>query len=128
MRDSLSCQGLGTLVAVRRVSAAEAAATWWQLPRGAWVELDRFDDGRGRRLVLARHDGVPARPWHRLSQREKSVVAAVAAGRSNRQIAALLGVSVSTVAGHLRSARKKLGDPRRVDLVREWGSGSVGEE
>lgn len=116
------------MVSVRRATAAEAAATWWQLLQGAWIELDRFDDGRGRRLVLARHDGIAVRPWHRLSQREKSVVAAVAAGRSNRQIAALLGVSVSTVAGHLRSARKKLGDPRRVDLVREWGSGSVGEE
>jgi DNA-binding CsgD family transcriptional regulator len=116
-----------TEVAVRRASPAEAAAIWQQLLRGDWGEVDRIDDGCGRRLVLARFSRSRPRPWHLLSRREKSVVAAVAAGRSNRQIAELLGISVSTVAGHLRTARKKLGDPSRLDLVREWGS-SCGSE
>lgn len=121
MHETHSC-ARGVSAAVRRASPAEAAAVWRQLLQGEWVEVDRIDDGCGRRLVLARFDGTRPRPWHLLSRREKTVVAAVAAGRSNRQIAELLGISVSTVAGHLRTARKKLGDPCRVDLVREWGS------
>lgn len=106
---------------IRRASAQEAIAVWRELTRGEWRIIDCLDDAHGRRVVLALFlgDRVP-RPWHRLSARERSVVAAVAAGLSNGQIAAALAVSVSTVAGHLRTAREKLGGLRRIDLVREW--------
>lgn len=96
--------------------------TWRQLSQGQWVVLDCIDDGHGRRFILARFQRSGERPWHRLSARERMVVAAVAAGRSNREIAETLGISVSSVAGYLRAARRKLGGPRRVDLVREWSS------
>jgi DNA-binding CsgD family transcriptional regulator len=99
-------------------------AVWQQLSRGEWVILDCLDAVSGLRLVLLRLKSRAAtRPWHRLSERENAVVSAIAAGRSNREIASALGVSVSTVAGHLRSARRKLGGARRLDVVLEWREG-----
>lgn len=110
-------------ISVTQASEREAAVIWLQLSRGDWSIVDRFDDGQGRRYVFALYRG-PAlpRPWHRLTARERSIVAEVARGRSNRQVAARLGVSASTVAGHLRAACRKLGGARRVDLVREWNA------
>lgn len=128
MREALSTRGTSVprrSAEIHRVTPIEAAASWRQLLRGDWVMLDRVDDGHGRRFVLARFAGYEDKAWHRLSEREKSVVAAIAHGRSNREIAGALGISVSTVAGHLRTARRKLGGARRLDLVRLWGS-SVG--
>lgn len=124
MHETHKC-ACGTTVSVRRASHLEAAAVWAELRAGAWRELDRIDDGLGRRVMLALFAGAKPRPWHLLSRREKRVVAEVAAGLSNREIAERLGVSISTVAGHLRTARKKLGNPRRLDLVREWRSGGL---
>jgi len=110
-------------IAVRRASASEAVTLWQQLLDGEWVIMKLFDDSSGRRLVFARRAGeVSARAWHSLSPRERSVVAAVAGGRSNREIADTLGISISTVGGYLRSACTKLGGARRLDIVREWGA------
>lgn len=117
----------GSLATVRRASDSEAIAVWRDLCRGGWVVLDHIDDGHGRRFVLARPTARHERPWHRLSIREKAILDFVAAGHSNRYIARSLGISVSTVASHLRSARSKLGGPRRLDLVREWGEARKGE-
>jgi len=82
--------------------------------------VDHIDDGHGRRFVLARPTVRCERPWHRLSAREKAILDLVAEGQSNRDIARSLSLSVSTVASYLRTARRKLGGPRRLDLVREW--------
>ncbi len=107
-------------VAMRRVAGEEAEGLWRQLSQGTWSVIDQFDES-GRRLVLAvRVGSLPARPWHRLSARERGIISAVAAGKSNRMIAESLGIAVSTVAGHLRAARRKLDGVRRIDLVREW--------
>jgi DNA-binding CsgD family transcriptional regulator len=112
---------------ISRVLPAEAIAVWRALLCGRWSVVDRFDDSHGRRFVLAHFvGGGTPRPWHRLSPRERTIVAAVAGGHSNAQIASQLSISVSTVAGHLRSARRKLGGARRVDLVREWKHGGLG--
>lgn len=126
MRDSGSSSGNHPPCSIRRLSEQEALLTWNQLARGDWAVLDRIDDGNGRRFVLARRGAASKRPWHRLSEREMTVVAAVAAGRTNREIAGTLGVSTSTVASHLRSAKKKLGGVRRLELVREWGPTRLG--
>jgi DNA-binding CsgD family transcriptional regulator len=109
-------------VAVRRLAGHEAVGLWRQLFQGSWSIVERFDE-QGRSMVLAMHVGTPrSRPWDRLSARERAIVSAVAAGKSNREIAEGFGVSVSTVAGHLRAARSKLGGVRRIDLVREWNA------
>lgn len=52
-----------------------------------------------------------------LSVRERDVASAVAAGLSNKEIAASLGISVRTVENHLRSIFAKLGVGTRTRLV-----------
>jgi DNA-binding NarL/FixJ family response regulator len=54
-----------------------------------------------------------------LTEREYDVLRLVAAGRSNRDTAAALGVSEHTVRAHLRSVSRKLGVQNRVQAVAE---------
>jgi DNA-binding CsgD family transcriptional regulator len=54
----------------------------------------------------------------RLSARERELVALVAQGRTNAQIAAQLYISVRTVGSHLDRIRDKTGCRRRADLTR----------
>lgn len=54
----------------------------------------------------------------RLSVREEEVLRAVAWGRSNKEIATALGLSVKTVESYRASAAAKLGLRTRVDIVR----------
>lgn len=69
-----------------------------------------------------------------LTPREREIVAMAAAGRTNREIAGRLGVSVRTVEGHLYRASAKLGVPGRTGLTRLWpgesgpGDSGPGEE
>lgn len=51
-----------------------------------------------------------------LTPREREVVMAVAAGKSNKRVASELGVSISTVKQHLHKAFAKLGVTNRVQL------------
>jgi DNA-binding CsgD family transcriptional regulator len=53
-----------------------------------------------------------------LSARERELVALVAQGRTNAQIAAQLYISVRTVTSHLDRIRDKTGCHRRADLTR----------
>jgi DNA-binding CsgD family transcriptional regulator len=110
--------------AMRRASPNEAACVWRELSEGRWLVLDRGDTSKGHHLVLLQRTAAPGpRPWHLLSARELAVVRLAASGCTNPQIARQLGVSVSTVAGHLRSARKKLGWPSRLHVIKEWIAG-----
>lgn len=52
-----------------------------------------------------------------LSQREREVLAAVADGRRNKEIAARLGISERTVKAHLVSVFNKLGVDSRAGAV-----------
>jgi len=52
-----------------------------------------------------------------LTAREREVVTLVAAGMSNRNIAARLSVSVRTVEGHLYNAMNKTGTANRDELA-----------
>jgi len=61
----------------------------------------------------------PAAPGSaRLSARERELVALVAQGRTNAQIAVQLYISVRTVISHLDRIRDKTGCRRRADLTR----------
>ncbi len=64
---------------------------------------------------------MPDAPFPRdlapLSRRERDVALQVYAGRDNREIAAALGISAKTVAGHLNSAIAKLGVRSRAQLA-----------
>ena len=67
------------------------------------------EDGRGREM----HRLLTA-----LSQREREVLALVAAGRTDDQVGAELFISVKTVHSHLDRIRDKTGVRRRAELTR----------
>jgi DNA-binding NarL/FixJ family response regulator len=69
-----------------------------------------------RRLVS--RDAVPSDdPFSKLSQREIQVLRLIAMGKSNREIAALLGVSANTVAVHRTNLMSTLGVHKAAELV-----------
>ncbi|MET8833854.1 response regulator transcription factor [Micromonospora sp. NPDC004540] len=73
-------------------------------------------------LRLLKHvtaTGGPARgrPTPHLSEREIEVVRAIARGRTNREIAADLFISLSTVKSHLSGIQTKLGLRNRVEVA-----------
>jgi DNA-binding NarL/FixJ family response regulator len=57
----------------------------------------------------------PARPGQ-LTAREREVLACLARGYENRDIADALGISIRTVNRHLENIRAKVGQHRRADL------------
>ncbi|BCJ38691.1 DNA-binding response regulator [Actinocatenispora thailandica] len=68
-----------------------------------------------RRLApVARPAGRPGRP---LSDRELEVVRAIARGRTNREVAAELFISLSTVKSHVAGIQAKLGLRNRVEIA-----------
>lgn len=56
-------------------------------------------------------------PLH-LTDREREILVRVASGDTDREIAALLGISEHTVHSHLDRLRDKIGARRRADLTR----------
>jgi NarL family two-component system response regulator LiaR len=85
--------------AVDQVVAAVRAAA-----RGGSI----FDPGTAALLVRQVRGGGEARPLDVLSARERDVLAELARGRSNRQIARALGVGEETVKSHVSSILAKL--------------------
>ncbi|MDY7103857.1 MAG: response regulator transcription factor [Actinomycetota bacterium] len=59
----------------------------------------------------------PAQPIDALTDREEEVLAAVARGRTNNEIAEELHVSLSTVKSHVASLLMKLGARNRVEIA-----------
>ena len=58
-----------------------------------------------------------------LSAREAEVMALITQGRSNREIAELLHLSVNTIKGVIRTAYRKVGVKNRIEAVL-WGTGN----
>ena len=95
----------------------------------AFGQVARFQAGRvdGRRLVaqlerehIALAGKVQPRETaanHGLSAREREVLALLAEGRSNREIAAALSVSLPTVKSHLVRIYAKLGASNRNEAL-----------
>jgi DNA-binding CsgD family transcriptional regulator len=69
-------------------------------------------------LLAADGQQPPPPRLGRLSPREQELVALVARGRTDAQIAAQLYISVSTVRTHLDRIRDKTACRRRADLTR----------
>ena len=57
-------------------------------------------------------------PYERLTDREKQVLKLVAEGRSNKDVAELLGISVKTAMSHREHVMAKLDAHSRTDLIR----------
>lgn len=65
----------------------------------------------------SRPSAPPAQPSEPLTAREEQVLARVAAGRTNAEIADELFISLSTAKTHLASLMSKLGARNRVELA-----------
>jgi DNA-binding NarL/FixJ family response regulator len=62
--------------------------------------------------------GQAADPYDSLTDREKQVLKLVAEGRSNKEVADVLGISVKTAMSHREHVMEKLGVHNRTELVR----------
>ena len=60
---------------------------------------------------------APQEPYERLTLREKEVLQLIAEGKSNKEIAVLLNISVNTVAVHRARIMETLGFHRAAELV-----------
>ena len=80
------------------------------------------------RLLQSMRDRAPARtPARPLSERELEVVRAIARGRTNREVAAELFISLSTVKSHVSGVQTKLGLRNRVEVAAwAWENRVVG--
>jgi DNA-binding NarL/FixJ family response regulator len=65
----------------------------------------------------AGRDEPPAQPVEPLTDREEEVLASLAGGRTNVEIAQELHISLSTVKTHLASLMRKLGARNRVEIA-----------
>lgn len=78
------------------------------------VLLD-LDLGGGVRCILMRAETRAAR--NQLTRRERDIARCVALGRSNKEIASELAISIWTVAGYLRRIFAKLDVNSRAEMV-----------
>jgi DNA-binding NarL/FixJ family response regulator len=74
-----------------------------------WVE-DRMEGAR-------RSYSEPGTPFHPLSDREMEVLGCVVRGLSNKEIAAMLGISHQTVKNHVTAILRKFGVEDRTQAV-----------
>jgi DNA-binding NarL/FixJ family response regulator len=61
---------------------------------------------------------VPADPYDALTDREKQILKLIAEGRSNKEAAQLLGISVKTAMSHRERVMEKLDLHTRTDLIK----------
>lgn len=76
-----------------------------------------ISSGSAARIIneFARRAGAPPRPEDELTPREREVLALVAQGMADKQVAAELGLSDHTVRNHLRNSLEKLHLKNRVE-------------
>ncbi len=102
--------------ALRRTDPQEALELWNAFVDGTLSLLERYE-ADGKRYILAHRNAPGMRDPKALTECERAVAAFAATGRQNKFIAYELGLSVSCVAGHLRSAERKLGVASRGELI-----------
>jgi DNA-binding NarL/FixJ family response regulator len=103
---------------LKKAAGADLVAAIRSVARGGLVldpEVARgaIDDGASPPAPDAGADD-----YERLTSREKQVLKLVAEGRSNKEVAALLGISVKTAMSHREHVMDKLGVHNRTDLIR----------
>jgi DNA-binding NarL/FixJ family response regulator len=110
---------------LKKAAGSELAAAIRAASRGGLVldpSIAREAFGGGTSVPSAsRADAAGAGggdPYESLTDREKQVLKLVAEGRSNKEVAEELGISVKTAMTHREHLMEKLGAHSRTDLVR----------
>jgi DNA-binding CsgD family transcriptional regulator len=105
------------VVRARQGQVADPTEHWRALHAGRWTLVERFESD-GRRILVARENRTAAMSLEGLTPRERQVLAELAMGQSNKEIAYRLGVTPSTVATHLQRVMEKVGARDVRELVR----------
>ncbi|HEY3310473.1 MAG TPA: response regulator transcription factor [Anaerolineales bacterium] len=85
---------------------------------GQSMNPKEFEAWLSHQLDSARRSySEPGSPFHPLSDREMEVLVHVVEGRSNKEIATLLGISHQTVKNHITSILRKFGVEDRTQAV-----------
>ena len=90
---------------------------WRGLVSGQWRLVDHFDSHGKKYVVITVSDEAPASRPASMSEREHEVMQCAALGRTNKEIAADLGLAQSTVRVLLHRAALKLGTTGRVEAI-----------
>lgn len=103
-------------------NAFTAGAAGYLLKNALEVDLPyAIKEVAAGRQVLAPGLHVPVQgaesPYEKLTQRERQVLQHIVQGKSNREIAELLGLSVNTISVHRANLMQALGIHRTADLV-----------
>ncbi len=112
------------------------AGAWGALPSLARLserdmELDiDLDASRaiGAPLVIARPGPAPAPALDALTPRQREVARLIADGRSNAQIAHVLGISIATTKDHVHAILTRLGLARRHQIIAAFHAGTLAGE
>jgi ATP/maltotriose-dependent transcriptional regulator MalT len=115
----LGDQAIGRLWARGLAMTGEAAVA---LALDAPKEAAASSDGQAASIAAARSAAVTTMPPGTLTQREREIVALVAAGRSNRAIGQELFISPATAARHVANILAKLGFTSRTQIA-AWAAG-----
>ncbi len=94
-------KGLIALTARRGLSQEDVDSVW----KKHGHEIEVMNNVVHLKIIALPHDKV----MPRLSQRQREVLEWIGDGKTNRDIAIILGVKTATVEKHLRLAREKLG-------------------
>jgi len=101
---------------LKSAASAELASAVRAVHRGGLA----LDPAVARELLDGRAPAADASadPYDVLTDRERQVLKLVAEGRSNKEVADVLGVSVKTAMSHRAHLMEKVGAHGRTDLVR----------
>jgi len=106
-------QAAGGAVPARQLVELARAAN---LGAGVTIAFDAVA-GLGQPLVVLRCGPAPAPALSALSRREREVVALIAAGLSNKQIARRLAIALATVKDHVHRILRKTALPNRAAVA-----------
>lgn len=104
---------------LKKAAGADLVAAIRSVARGGLVldpEIAR--DALAGEATTNQSREVSGDEYERLTDREKQVLKLVAEGRSNKEVAALLDISIKTAMSHREHVMEKLGVHNRTDLIR----------
>ena len=102
---------------LKKAAGAELASAIRSVFKGGLV-LDPQVAREALREPESAPGGGSEDPYETLTDREKQVLKIVAEGKSNKEVAELLGISVKTAMSHRERVMEKLGLHSRTDLIR----------